>query len=102
MSSELASFPILHVSMAHTVFVWQAVRFQTALWTPGSHNGQVDKLQMTDCFRNGDFVRAQARARGGSGRVKAEFGPGQSAAMKKRDMMEPMCTPPTHQDGSRR
>lgn len=21
---------------------------------------QVDKLQMTDCFRNGDFVRAQA------------------------------------------
>ena len=25
---------------------------------------QVDKLQMTDCFRNGDFVRAQVLALG--------------------------------------
>lgn len=28
------------------------------------HESQVDKLQMTDCFRNGDFVRAQVLALG--------------------------------------
>ncbi len=31
---------------------------------------QVDKLQMTDCFRNGDFVRAQA----GVGQIAESMG----------------------------